>query len=66
QNDNILTSMQTDSPRWGMEQPKDMPGFIRKGEIGDWRNYFNEEQSKIIDMKVEDFPLMKTLWSKYI
>ncbi|CAF3281693.1 unnamed protein product [Rotaria socialis] len=61
-----LQAMQTDLQRWSIERSKDMPKFIRKGEIGDWRNYFNEEQSKLIDMKVEQFPLMKTLWAKYM
>ncbi|CAF4721426.1 unnamed protein product, partial [Rotaria socialis] len=59
-----LQAMQTDLQRWSIERSKDMPKFIRKGEIGDWHNYFNEEQSKLIDMKVEQFPLMKTLWAK--
>ncbi|CAF4442273.1 unnamed protein product, partial [Rotaria sp. Silwood2] len=56
-------SMKKDLHRWSSERPKDMPEFIRRGEIGDWRNHFNEEQSKLIDMKVEQFPLMKTLWA---
>ncbi|CAF1293784.1 unnamed protein product [Rotaria sordida] len=58
--------MEKDTHRWNFERPKDMPPFIRKGEIGDWRNYFNEEQSKLIDTKVEKFPLMKKLWGKFI
>jgi hypothetical protein len=59
-------SMEQDPQRWSSERPMDMPPFIRKGEIGDWHNYFNEEQSKLIDIKVERFPLMKKLWEKYI
>ena len=54
-------SMKNDPERWSSKRPKDMPGFIRKGEIGDWHNYFSEEQSKLIDMKIERFPLMKKL-----
>lgn len=28
--------------------------FIRKGEVGDWKNYFNEEQNKYIDQRIEE------------
>ena len=59
-------SMKKDPGRWSSERPRDMPEFIRKGEIGDWRNYFDEEQSKLIDMKIERFPLMKKLWAEYM
>ena len=51
-------SMKRDEHRWSSARPKDIPEFFRKGEIGHWHNYFNEEQSELIDMKVERFPLM--------
>ena len=28
--------------------------FIRKGKVGDWKNYFNEENSKIWDRWISD------------
>ena len=28
--------------------------FYRKGEVGDWVNYFNEEESKLIDQKCKE------------
>ena len=31
-----------------------MKKFIRKGQVGDWKNYFNEENSKIWDKWIAD------------
>ena len=28
---------------------KDISPFMRKGKIGDWKNYFSEEQSSVVD-----------------
>lgn len=36
---------------WSTEQTKDSPGFIRKGEVGDWRRHFTDEQSRLLDQK---------------
>ena len=33
----------------GMGGDPGMKKFIRKGQVGDWKNYFNEENSKIWD-----------------
>ena len=43
--------------------------FMRKGQVGDWRNYFSEEQSRRMDLWIEehtrgtgwDVPLIFTL-----
>ena len=40
-----------DYPGWKSERSS----FIRKGEVGDWVNYFSEEQSKYIDAKCEKY-----------
>ena len=31
-----------------------MKKFIRKGKIGDWKNYFNEDNSKVWDKWIAD------------
>ena len=33
----------------------DRSNFIRKGEVGDWVNYFSEEQSAYVDAKYEEY-----------
>ena len=30
--------------RWSSKRPENMPPFIRKGKVGDWRNYFSPSQ----------------------
>ena len=30
------------------------PSFLRKGEVGDWRNYFSAEQSAAMDHKCKE------------
>lgn len=36
---------------WSSEQIKGSPGFIRKGEVGDWRRHFSDEQAALLDQK---------------
>ena len=31
-----------------------MKKFIRKGKVGDWKNYFNEENGKVWDKWIAD------------
>ncbi|UJR19162.1 hypothetical protein I4U23_022292 [Adineta vaga] len=61
-----FASMKKDGQRWTDERPDDMPLFMRKGEIGDWRNHFTQEQSDRMDMKIKQYPLMNELWGKYM
>ena len=45
-----INSMLKDVPTWNQEGK-----FIRKGEVGDWVNYFSEEQSEYIDTKCKEY-----------
>ena len=52
-----MTSNETTNFDW-IPQRADVPKHFRKGEIGDWRNYFSAEQSQQMDdslmQKVKD------------
>ena len=39
--------------RWSSRRPDDMPAFIRKGIVGDWRNYFSANQAHRLVEKCE-------------
>jgi hypothetical protein len=39
-----LENMRKDQQRWSSQRPQNMPSFIRKGQVGDWKNYFSSEQ----------------------
>ena len=34
---------------WNEIRKPNAPSFIRKGKVGDWKNYFTEEQNKAFD-----------------
>jgi len=38
--------MSRDQARWSSARPADMPAFVRKGTVGDWRNQFSAEQAR--------------------
>ena len=35
--------------------PVQGPNLVRKGEVGDWMNYFSKEQSELVDAKCKEF-----------
>jgi hypothetical protein len=36
--------MSEDQQRWSSKRPDSMPQFVRKGLVGDWQNYFSQDQ----------------------
>ena len=46
-----MSKTMKDFPGW----KSDRSSFIRKGEIGDWVNYFSEEQSEFINAKCKEY-----------
>jgi hypothetical protein len=39
-------SMRSEQRRWSSARPSNMPEFVRKGIVGDWRNHFSPEQAR--------------------
>lgn len=67
-NSHIASMKSIDKIVWSSERPRNMPGFVRKGEIGDWKNYMSEDQIKRMDQRFEE-KLGKSnaryLWKNY-
>ncbi len=43
--------MKKEQQRWSSKRPENIPSFIRKGKIGDWKNYFSDEQQQRLTEK---------------
>ncbi|XP_064454724.1 sulfotransferase ssu-1-like [Ornithodoros turicata] len=49
-----FSAMRAEDPsKWSSSRPEGMPAFIRRGVVGDWKNYFTAEQSRRMDEKFE-------------
>jgi hypothetical protein len=46
--------MRRDQARWSSERPANMPAFVRKGVIGDWRNHFTAAQAHRLAAKFRE------------
>ena len=44
--------MRRDQQRWSSARPADMPAFVRKGVVGDWRQYFSAAQARRLSEKL--------------
>lgn len=52
--DSSFEHMRRDQGRWSSERPADMPAFVRKGVVGDWRNHFSAEQARRLGGKFRE------------
>lgn len=42
-------------PDGGSEEEKKDFKFIRKGQVGDWRNFFSEEKAQLLNTKIQNY-----------
>lgn len=61
--------MSQNQERWSSQRPETMPSFIRRGQIGDWKNYFSPLQVKRLTEKFKRCTQgtdLETLWAGII
>lgn len=46
-------AMRVDQNRWSSARPADMPAFVRKGVVGDWRRHFSRDQARRLADELE-------------
>jgi len=49
-----FAAMSRDQGRWSSARPADMPQFVRKGIVGDWRAQFSPEQARRLAVKLRE------------
>src|SRR5262245_6598450 len=57
-----FTQMRRDQERWSSARPADMPAFVRKGVVGDWRSEFSVEQARRLADKCAGCSAIEGLW----
>ncbi|KFM75284.1 Sulfotransferase 1C4, partial [Stegodyphus mimosarum] len=65
----LFTSFDHSKPENPQMKKDDNSGFVRKGIIGDWKNYFSEEQSRRMDEKFAEKTKgtdLGNLWKDYM
>ena len=61
--------MRRDQGRWSSKRSDSMPAFIRKGEVGDWVNYFSTDQARRLARKFAqraEGTDLETLWPEIL
>jgi hypothetical protein len=46
--------MRRGQQRWSSRRPADMPAFVRKGVVGDWRGLFSSEQARRLATRFDE------------
>jgi hypothetical protein len=60
--DSGFEEMRRNQERWSSARPPDMPAFVRKGVVGDWRNRFSAEQARRLAEKCAGHRAVEELW----
>jgi hypothetical protein len=60
--DSGFAEMRRDQDRWSSARPADMPAFVRKGVVGDWRSQFTAEQARRLADKCTGLGAIEELW----
>jgi hypothetical protein len=66
-NELLLNKVIENSTISAMKSTLDADLLTRKGVVGDWRNYFNKEESDLVDEKVREYFTgtgLENLWTE--